>query len=79
MATMLKKLPAHFDNLQSAQNAIAFAFALEDEGIRVEVSSVAENGQVWMLMQCINGKESAFRRLCEQYHPESIVDSSEVR
>lgn len=79
MTTILKKLPGHFESLDDTENAIQFAFALVEEKIDVEVSSVIEAGERWMLVRCKNGKEEAFKRLCEQYQPKHMIDDqSEV-
>lgn len=76
MATILKRPPQHFKNLDETQNAINFAFALSEQAIEVEVSSVIENGERVMILRCTNGKEAAFRKLCEKHHPEAIADDS---
>jgi len=76
MATILKRPPQHFTNIADAQNAIDFAFALAEQKIDVEVSTIIEQGQHIMILRCTNGKEKAFRALCEKHHPEAISDDS---
>lgn len=73
MSTILKRPPQHFKNLDQSQNAINFALALAAEKIEVKVSSIIENGERVMILRCTNGKESAFRKLCEKYHPNEIA------